>query len=192
MSQISSHQALIIFVKNSVESPVESSNPLAATYQQLLELSHQMPFKKYVFYDKFLDNEDIWENKIHAKRLQQGELLSEKIKKALEVVLNQEGFKRAVVISSACPDISSQLLNKAFMALESHDVVIGPRPDGDFYLVGMSEIHEEVFKNPIEKDITLVRNAFNGLHSLNKSVYILPKLDDGLESSQGLSAVSNV
>jgi hypothetical protein len=192
MNKPSSRQALIIFVKNSATELTEPQvdAPLAATYHQLLKLSRQMPFKKYIFYDKFIDNEDIWENDIHEKRLQQGTVVAEKIKKALDIVLNQEECKRAVVISSACPAISSQVLTKAFMALESHDVVLGPRTDGDYYL--LSEIHNEVFENPPEKDITIVRNAFNELHSINKSVYILPNLDSDDNNAQGFSAENSL
>lgn len=48
------------------------------------------------------------------------------------------GVETAILIGSDIPDISAELLQKAFNALSTKDVVIGPSRDGGYYLIGMT------------------------------------------------------
>lgn len=48
------------------------------------------------------------------------------------------GTETAVLIGSDIPDISAELLQQAFDALSTKDVVIGPSRDGGYYLIGMT------------------------------------------------------
>lgn len=43
-----------------------------------------------------------------------------------------------VIIGADIPDIAAQDIEAAFRALGDHDLVIGPAPDGGFWLIGMA------------------------------------------------------
>ena len=51
------------------------------------------------------------------------------------------GVQTAVLIGSDIPDISVDLLQQAFTALVTHEVVIGPSEDGGYYLIGLVVEH---------------------------------------------------
>ncbi len=44
---------------------------------------------------------------------------------------------RVVVIGADCPDLDSARIERAFTALEAHDLVLGPASDGGYYLIGL-------------------------------------------------------
>lgn len=46
------------------------------------------------------------------------------------------GEARAVILASDVPDIAGEVIVEALAALEDHDAVIGPSPDGGYYLIG--------------------------------------------------------
>lgn len=52
----------------------------------------------------------------------------------------QNGFKQIVVIGSDAPDVPLLVFNKAFNALKTHDMTLGPTYDGGYYLIGFSKL----------------------------------------------------
>ena len=46
------------------------------------------------------------------------------------MVAGDEGAKETVLIGTDCPDLTPEILQKAFEALSHADVVIGPAKDG--------------------------------------------------------------
>ncbi len=56
------------------------------------------------------------------------------------------GAKKVIIIGSDLYDISSELIEQGFEALETHQTVIGPAKDGGYYLIGMNGTNPEVFK----------------------------------------------
>lgn len=52
-----------------------------------------------------------------------------------------------VLIGSDCPDMDANYVQKAFAALQDHDVVLGPAKDGGYVLIGARQINTDVFKN---------------------------------------------
>ena len=47
------------------------------------------------------------------------------------------GYDTIVIIGSDIPDISGDIIHKAFVGLKKHDLVLGPAGDGGYYLIGM-------------------------------------------------------
>jgi rSAM/selenodomain-associated transferase 2/rSAM/selenodomain-associated transferase 1 len=47
------------------------------------------------------------------------------------------GYEPVVIIGSDIPDITADIIQKAFEELENHDLVLGPAGDGGYYLIGM-------------------------------------------------------
>lgn len=66
------------------------------------------------------------------------------------------GAERVVVIGTDCPTITARTVGEAFAALDTADVVFGPATDGGYYLVGMRQLHESLFRDiPWSCDRTL-------------------------------------
>lgn len=57
-----------------------------------------------------------------------------------------------VIIGADIPAITPDLINQAFRALARHDVVIGPAPDGGYWLIGMKRGAKPVARS-IFKDV---------------------------------------
>jgi rSAM/selenodomain-associated transferase 1 len=53
-----------------------------------------------------------------------------------------QGYERAVVISSDVPHLPGDVVDAAFAALATGDVVLAPSEDGGYHLVGMSRPHD--------------------------------------------------
>ena len=49
------------------------------------------------------------------------------------------GSERVVVVGTDCPELSSVVVERAFNALNAHDVVFGPATDGGYYLIGVHQ-----------------------------------------------------
>jgi rSAM/selenodomain-associated transferase 2/rSAM/selenodomain-associated transferase 1 len=49
------------------------------------------------------------------------------------------GYKTVVIIGSDIPDITVDILQKAFEGLKKQDLVLGPAGDGGYYLIGMCQ-----------------------------------------------------
>ena len=71
--------------------------------------------------------------------------LGERMQSAFETVFEQ-GYEKAVIIGSDCPDLTAAEIEKAFYQLDAVDVVMGPATDGGYYLLGMNRIHGELFR----------------------------------------------
>ena len=195
-------QGIIIFVKNPILGKVKTrlaktvgDNKALAIYHQLLQLTHDavicLPFRKFVFYSDFVDNQDIWENNSFQKDIQQGKDLGERMRNAFDLVLNEPLIERAVIIGSDCPQISPQFITKAFVALETHEVVIGPAQDGGYYLLGMKQLEITIFQNKPWSTSQLFIETIEELQKLKKSVYLLPSLSD-LDEAKDLYLLDNL
>lgn len=66
---------------------------------------------------------------------QRGSNLGERLCNAFSDLF-ESGMDRVVAISSDVPELSPGIVSEALEALRSYDAVIGPCPDGGFYLIG--------------------------------------------------------
>ena len=55
----------------------------------------------------------------------------------------QNGFTSIVIIGSDIPDISNFILQQAFEALKSNNLVLGPAADGGYYLIGFQKADKD-------------------------------------------------
>ncbi len=110
------------------------------------EITVSLTCDKVLYYTDFIDTEDNWPSSVFRKSLQHGNGLGEKMMHAFE-----EGFeakyKSICIIGMDCFELTAAIVEQAFEALESSDVVIGPAKDGGYYLLGMKRLHPELFQN---------------------------------------------
>lgn len=73
----------------------------------------------------------------HTYTPQTGADLGERLENGFKAAYSM-GYTAAVALASDVPDLPAGLLNEAAEALESSDAVIGPSPDGGYYLIGFT------------------------------------------------------
>ncbi|UZR94379.1 TIGR04282 family arsenosugar biosynthesis glycosyltransferase [Chondrinema litorale] len=182
------HEVLIIFTKNPALGKVKTrlaktigDQKALAVYNQLLQLTQKttatLPYLKIVYYDNFVDENDIWLNNSYSKKLQKKGSLGEKMYDAIDTAFNNKASK-VVIIGSDCPEISPKIIIEAFNSLNKFDTVIGPANDGGYYLLGMSKFIPDVFKNKNWSTSTVKHDTISDLKNLNKSIHFLPELTD--------------
>jgi hypothetical protein len=139
---------LIIFIKNPISGKVKTRLADAIGNEKALEVYHQLltitrsvveevNCTRHLFYSDEIEN-DKWDNDKFNKHVQEGDSLGSRMKNAFTQVFAL-GAKKALIIGSDCPHITSELLNTGFEILSEKDVVIGPAKDGGYYLLGMKE-----------------------------------------------------
>jgi rSAM/selenodomain-associated transferase 1 len=72
--------------------------------------------------------------------VQRGQDMSSNIFGTFEDLLDD--YEKVIVIGCDVPDLSSDVIIRAFNALDSYDVVLGPADDGGYYLIGMKNPHD--------------------------------------------------
>ena len=87
---------------------------------------------------------------------QRGADLGERLERAMEERLG--AGERLVVIGGDAPELSGATISAAFAALETHDVSLGPTPDGGYYLLGLRRRAPEILRGiPWGTDRVLAR-----------------------------------
>jgi rSAM/selenodomain-associated transferase 1 len=148
---------LIIFAKNPVighcktrlAKGIGPENALAV-YRILLQHTAQttrsLKVDKEVFYTDFIDHEDNLDSTIFKKGLQSPGDLGQKMQAAFEAGF-KKGYQKIVLIGTDLITLEPSDIEKAFEALDSNTVVFGPAQDGGYYLIGLSQMKPELFKN---------------------------------------------
>ena len=148
---------LIIFTKNPEAGLVKTR--LAQTvgdekalevYETLREhtalVTATVEAERQVYYSRFIPSSDLFFTSKFTFKLQEGEDLGARMLHAIRTGF-QTGFRHIVLIGTDCYELSSDMLNQAFKALERSDAVIGPAIDGGFYLIGVNMLLPELFLN---------------------------------------------
>ena len=151
------NNALIIFVRNPILGKVKSRLAKSIGNVKALEVYNELLYHTmlqtidlscdvYVFYDLFIDDNDIWNSDNFYKKLQIEGDLGAKMLDAFETILNLN-YKNCIIIGSDLFDLKSSHIESAFLELENNDYVIGPAQDGGYYLLGLKKIENKIFFN---------------------------------------------
>ena len=97
------------------------------------------------------------------------------------------GAGRVVIIGTDCPGLSAGLLHQAFDQLLRHDLVVGPADDGGYYLLGMNQLHPELFDNKDWSTATVLPDTLADAARLGLRVAQLLVLHD-VDSGRDLAA----
>ncbi|ALI97682.1 TIGR04282 family arsenosugar biosynthesis glycosyltransferase [Rufibacter tibetensis] len=168
-------------VKTRLASTIGNERALQV-YEQLLQITHNaiVPVEavKWVCYADEVSEVDLWSQGNFEKRLQStknelGHRMHETFAQGLV-----EGFSPIIIIGSDCPGISSQLIEEAFLKLETSDVVIGPAQDGGYYLLGINFLVPELFANIPWSTDKVLTSTLAAAQQLNLAVSLLPQLAD--------------
>jgi hypothetical protein len=76
---------------------------------------------------------------------QWGNELGDRMHNAFHETLGR--YEKVLIVGTDSPLFPPQILEQAFAALDSHDVVLGPAEDGGYYLIGLKKIIPQIFSN---------------------------------------------
>lgn len=180
--------ALIIFVKNPILGRAKTrlaktigDNKALAIYKMLLEKTCEVvtPLKAdiHVYYNDFIDRDDLWDNQRFYKNLQVDDDLGMKMFCAFEQVF-ERGYQKVCVIGSDCWDLKTEYLESAFEALDENDIAIGPSFDGGYYLLGIKKLEKSLFHNKQWSTPSVFNDTLADIQRLGWSTYQLPKISD--------------
>jgi len=180
--------ALLIFIRNPQLGKVKTR--LARTvgdeealriYQILLEKTRAAALSvqadRWLFYSDFIDKNDDWSEADFSKKIQANGDLGERMEQAFRTAF-EAGAQQVVIIGSDCPELTGGLLQTAFDKLDESDFVLGPVPDGGYYLLGMNELEPSVFHNIAWSTETVRARTIEKIQAAGKSYALLPVLSD--------------
>lgn len=106
-----------------------------------------------------------------------GEDLGKRIQRAFEDGFNHK-IEKMIIIGTDCPDLNQNLIEEAFWALNSQDVVLGPANDGGYYLIGLSQSFPMLFNHIDWGSDRVLAQTKKIIEQEKLSVYDLPVLTD--------------
>lgn len=155
---ILSHNVLLIFVKYPEPGFVKTrlaehvgENNAAHLYrlfaEEILKRTEDENFRRIIFFSPPAKKSEImdWIGENWEIHPQAGKDLGERMCSAFQFAFEQGG-KKAVIIGTDSPLLDRATIVKAFVELETNQCVIGPSPDGGYYLLGLTAPHMELFQ----------------------------------------------
>jgi len=130
-----------------------------------------------------------WLGERFEYRPQQGDNLGSRMAHAFKHIF-AAGYNRAVMLGTDCPDIEGATVVKALNSLRSADVALGPAEDGGYYMIGINELHPDLFRNINWGSAKVLSQTVEIVKNLNLTPAYLPPLRDidipeDLESIRG-------
>jgi rSAM/selenodomain-associated transferase 1 len=194
---------LIIFVKNPELGKCKTR--LAATigdekalnfYRNMLkrtkEVAEKVDADKAIYYSSFIDKNDLWSDEPSFYKSLQNENpdLGIKMQSAFEEAF-QDGYDSVCIIGSDCYALDEKVIEKAFKSLENKDAVLGPSNDGGYYLLGMKQLHNQLFVNKEWSTESVASDTINDFRNLKLSFDLLDELTD-IDNEEDLRSVPDI
>lgn len=144
------------------------------------------PFHLAVYPPESLEQFTQWLGPSYRYYSQQGTNLGERLQNGFTMMFKQQ-YHLVIALASDCPDLPVEILRTAVFTLQTHKVVIGPAPDGGYYLIGFSS--EFPFAN-IFQDIswgtaTVFQETFAKIDAKPTQIHVLPEWPD-IDTKEGL------
>lgn len=180
--------ALIIFVRNLEKGKVKKrlaksigDDKSLEVYKYLLEHTKDIivscKYNLFVFYSHYIHINDVFDDNIFSKHLQEGNDLGEKMSNAFSKVF-ELGLKNICIIGSDCYELQTETLHQAFDKLHQNDVVLGPSRDGGFYLLGMKKLYPDFFTSKEWGTSTVLDDTLQTINNLGLTCAQLDELND--------------
>ena len=157
-------------------------------YKKLLEHTASVAQKsriKTVLFQNELNPElkAIFKN-VADYQIQKGKNLGEKMENAFRWAFSLK-YKNVILIGSDLWSLDKDTLIEAKKALEHNDVVIGPCYDGGYYLIGMKNFNNKIFKNISWSKKQVFKQTLSKV--LENSVYYL-EIKNDIDNKESLRA----
>ena len=180
--------ALIIFVRNPEKGKVKSrlakdigDDKSLDVYKFLLQYTRDISVScncsHFVFYSSYIHVQDVFDDDIFTKFIQEGNDLGERMMNAFKKVFAL-GCKKVCIMGSDCYELQTEIIDEAFEKLDTHDIVVGPATDGGYYLLGMKQLQLDLFKQKEWGTSSVLDDTMKSITQLGLSYAELPVLND--------------
>jgi len=150
-------KGLIIFIRNPELGKVKtrlakSVGDLRALeiYTALLNYTRKIvqstDCERFLFYADQITLNDNWSSVDFKKKVQVGNELGIRMSNAFQTLFD-EGIEKAIIVGSDIAQLSSEIIEDAFLKLDHSDYVMGKALDGGYYLLGMKKPSPFLFQN---------------------------------------------
>ena len=115
--------------------------------QDIYAKSKMVDADVFVFYTP-RDEQKLLEQYLDSEAIflpQHGDDLGQRMKNAIGIALRM-GYEKVVLIGTDIPQIHPETLKNAFDSLDEKDIVIHPTFDGGYYLIGMKQEYDSIWK----------------------------------------------
>jgi len=199
-ANVTTNDSLIVFVRNLERGKVKTrlakdigADQALLIYQKLVqytkEITRTLNSNKAVYYSDFIENNDLWDNMLYDKHLQEGNDLGERMQNAFANAF-ATGQERVIIIGSDCLELETYMIKEAFAVLENNDVVLGPAKDGGYYLIGMKKFLPTLFEDKPWGTDDILMDTLLDLKRMNASYYLLKTLND-IDSIEDIKNLPN-
>jgi hypothetical protein len=179
---------LIIFTRNPILGKVKTRLAAAIGDEKALEVyetlrlhtanvAENVDAKKAVFFSGFIPSYDLLLGDGATACVQEGADLGERMQHAILSGF-ENGARHIVLIGTDCLELSAEILEEAFEALEGIEAVIGPARDGGFYLIGLNRTVPDLFTERQWSTPDVLRETVDILHYYNIQYKLLTELSD--------------
>lgn len=109
------------------------------------------------------------------------------------IAASQADADRVLVVGTDCPLLDAQYVAAALTALDDNEVVLGPAEDGGYVLIGMRQLHPQLFTNVTWGTAAVCAQTLAAAQRLDLQVAQLPTLwdVDTLEDWQRYQALAS-
>ncbi|TGK88217.1 glycosyltransferase [Leptospira bourretii] len=150
-------------------------------YKELLvitkKITSTLSVEKIVYWDHLpFENPLEFEFGDSAKVQAEGDL-GFKMKTAFEDEFRSK-LGKVVIIGTDCPFLTEEILEKAYLSLDTTDFVIGPAMDGGYYLLGMREFFPYVFDSIPWSTSNVLPLTLEVIQKNKNTVTLLAELND--------------
>lgn len=143
--------------------------------QHTVTITQNLIVDKEVHYSAKVRDNDLWDGSKYYKKKQSGNDLGQRMEFAFKEGFSH-GYQNIIIIGSDMYDLAQEDIEEAFLALQSHEYVIGPALDGGYYLFGMKFLNSRVFKNKKWGTETVLQNTLDDIK--NENIKILEARND--------------
>lgn len=180
---------LIIFIKNPQLGKVKTrlarsigEDKALRVYKELLKytlaMASNIDVQRQVWYSDYIDQQDAIDPELFDKAIQRGSNLGARMEEAFRQTFLLNRTEKALIIGSDCPDLTEDLIAKAFLKLDRYDLVVGPAVDGGYYLLGMKKNYHELFIDINWSSESVYPETLIRAEELQLKVFELPVLND--------------
>ena len=186
-------QSLIIFAKLPRPGEVKTRlghglgmHEASAVYERLAQQTFSLGdqllsqgLRVYLFYDPRATEQEMrsWIGHPFEFAQQVGETLGERMRAAFEKTF-ADGSGRTVIVGTDIPDLTVDVIVRAFNLLSAHNVVLGPSSDGGYYLLGMTRLVNELFEGLAWSTSAVYQETLDRIAALDLSHAVLGELAD--------------
>ena len=145
--------------------------------QHTRQITEKLDAAKAVYFADNIVDDGLWPKQSYQHHLQTEGDLGQKMQAAFEDAF-AAGYTSVVIIGSDCKQLTQEIIEQAFEALQTHEVVIGPALDGGYYLLGMKKLYPELFQNKPWSTSSVFSETLYDVERLHLSHKLMPELSD--------------